>query len=353
MTDQYEAAAPTPQRVSRWGLYLPTAALLVIAVVWSGFWWTAARATSSALDGWLSAEAAAGRRWSCVDRSWGGYPFRLEFRCDDAQVVTLADGVESRATLKGLTLVSQVYNPKLILANFAAPLTVQQGEQKITVKWDDLHASLRRNGGDLQRLSFVSKAPHATLQFTDGAEELNARSAELHVRTDTERARAEKAIDVALRAEDASIPALDRITTSDATATLDVSGVVTQSNLLRGGNWKRSLATWRVADGRLDIVAATLDKGQIHAQASGELQIDDENRPQGRLTVSATGAGDTLARLGVSAGGGVQKALDGLFGKRAGSVLDAAASMRWPVRLENGSVYVGPVRTPVVLKRLY
>ena len=39
------------------------------------------RRKADGLDAWLADEAAAGRQWTCADRSVGGYPFRLEVSC--------------------------------------------------------------------------------------------------------------------------------------------------------------------------------------------------------------------------------------------------------------------------------
>jgi len=73
-----EAAPAGNVRYSRFWLYAPFALLLLVAIAWSAAWFVIRNRAGEALDGWLAAEAQAGRQWTCQDRTIGGYPFRIQ-----------------------------------------------------------------------------------------------------------------------------------------------------------------------------------------------------------------------------------------------------------------------------------
>ena len=64
-------AATTARRNSRIWLYAPFALLAVLAAGWSGLWAMARGKVEQHLDAGIAREAAAGRNWTCRDRSIG------------------------------------------------------------------------------------------------------------------------------------------------------------------------------------------------------------------------------------------------------------------------------------------
>ncbi len=54
------------------------AAVIVLAAVWSGLWYYAARVADRTLSGWVAREAAAGRTYTCGSQGISGFPFRIE-----------------------------------------------------------------------------------------------------------------------------------------------------------------------------------------------------------------------------------------------------------------------------------
>ena len=66
-----EPGIATGKRPSRIMLYLPVTLLLLVCAGWSAFWVVASHFTQTTLESWTAREAAAGRIWSCPDRtSW-------------------------------------------------------------------------------------------------------------------------------------------------------------------------------------------------------------------------------------------------------------------------------------------
>ena len=77
-------------RRSRWGLFIPSILLLILAAAWSGFWFYAASQAEVAADAWRAQEAKAGRIYDCAKRSIAGFPFRFEVQCSGASVALVS-----------------------------------------------------------------------------------------------------------------------------------------------------------------------------------------------------------------------------------------------------------------------
>src|SRR5215467_5385460 len=125
------ATVPAPRRPARWPIFIAPLLLLVVAVAWSAFWFYAASRVDVVTDAWRAKEAQAGRVYDCGRRSVAGFPFRLEVRCDDVSVSLIsqtagqaAHPTPIAARLGEILVIAQVYDPKLLIAEFSAPATI-------------------------------------------------------------------------------------------------------------------------------------------------------------------------------------------------------------------------------------
>src|SRR5436305_9303909 len=121
----------TSQRRSLWRLFIAPALVVVAALAWTAFWFFAASQVDVSADAWRAQEAKSGRIYDCARRSVAGFPFRLEVRCDGASV-SLNSQTAGQAAGQGpitaklgeILVVAQVYDPKLLIAEFTAPATL-------------------------------------------------------------------------------------------------------------------------------------------------------------------------------------------------------------------------------------
>jgi hypothetical protein len=84
--------------------------------------------------------------------------------------------------------------------------------------------------------------------------------------------------------------------------------------------------------------------------ASGDLTVDDQRRPSGRLSVRLAGVGPLLSRFKLPA---APMAIEGLLrgsGNRSGSNLLENRTL--PFELRNGRLFIGPLRTPIAIPPL-
>src|SRR6202165_4140025 len=120
-----------PRRRPLWRLFIMPVLLLIGAAAWSAFCFYAASQVDVKADAWRAQEAKAGRVYDCAKRSVAGFPFRLEVRCDGASVALRSQTAARTATQAPITaklgeilVVAQVYDPKLLIAEFTGPATI-------------------------------------------------------------------------------------------------------------------------------------------------------------------------------------------------------------------------------------
>lgn len=332
------------RRRSRVGLYGPFALLALVAIGWTIAWFVIREQTRTGIDDWVTAEAAEGRRWSCADRAFGGYPFRIELRCSSLAV----DRPDVHASLGRLVVVSQVYRPGHVIAEVSGPLRIEAGPVRVEGGWRLLRASVVASEGALDRLSLVAEDPAVTVD-NPGAPSFQVRSRrfEAHLRPEPGQP---GTFDLAIRSEGAVIPGLDDLVggtePADIAASLDVSQA---ADLPARPLWSE-LERWRLAGGRVELSSLTMAKGPRRAEAKGRIGIDELHRPSGQLAISATGLGGLLGRLttGSGLGGALLGAILGVPepNPRAGG--DGALKPLPPLRLEGGRLFVGPLPIPGV-----
>ena len=152
-----------PRRRPLWRLFFMPVLLLIAAAAWSAFWFYSASKVDETADAWRAREAKSGRIYDCASRSVAGYPFRLEVRCDGASVSLVSQTAGQAATQTPITaklgeilVVSQIYDPKLLIAEFTAPATiVGPGQPSMIANWSKARSSVAGLPGVPQRVSLV------------------------------------------------------------------------------------------------------------------------------------------------------------------------------------------------------
>src|SRR3984957_8569123 len=120
-----------PRRRPLWRLFFMPVLLLIAAAAWSAFWFYSASMVDETADAWRAQEARSGRIYDCASRSVAGYPFRLEVRCDGVSVSLVSQTAGQAAAQTPVTaklgeilVVAQIYDPKLLIAEFTSPATI-------------------------------------------------------------------------------------------------------------------------------------------------------------------------------------------------------------------------------------
>ena len=145
-----------PRRRS-WLIATPLIVVLLLAVGWTGVWYYAASEAEARMADWQAQQARAGRAFSCGTQAVGGYPFRIEVRCTDVTVELKDTQPPLAIKLKEILVVAQVWDPKLLIAEFTGPLTASDPGQPphTTATWTLAQASVRGTPDTPERASIV------------------------------------------------------------------------------------------------------------------------------------------------------------------------------------------------------
>jgi hypothetical protein len=304
--------------------------------------------TVDGLDTWIASEAEAGRRWTCADRSVGGYPFRIEVRCATLSV----ERPDVVATLGRLLVVAQVYDPGRIIAEVAGPLKLAAGATSVSGEWTTLQASVRLGRVGVERASVVVDGPMVRLAGQDLAPTtISARRLETHARPAPALATTWEG---SLQADGALIPGLDALMGGVDPADIGVRLTVLQIGDFPARPLAAEVQRWRESGGRIEVTSLAIGKGRRRIEASGNLGLDDQHRPEGRFEIASAGLEGLLGQLTGGGAGLAAGLLGALTGRSQAEIRQAppknpgepALRPLPPIRLEAGRLYVGPLPIP-------
>jgi hypothetical protein len=130
---------PLPRRRRRWPVYL-IGFLVLLVVLWLGYWYGATRVAEAAINRAVAAPVA-GISFGCPDRSLSGFPLRVDFRCQRA---TASDARGSlAAALGGFWASAPLYAPGYVTAVLDEPLVLDMPDRGValTASWTHATAS--------------------------------------------------------------------------------------------------------------------------------------------------------------------------------------------------------------------
>ena len=383
-----------PRRRPLWRLFIMPILLVVAASGWSAFWFYSASQVDSASDAWRAREARSGRVYDCAKRSVAGFPFRLEVRCDGVSVSLSSQTAGQAATQAPITaklgeilVVAQVYDPKLLIAEFTAPATIyDRGQQpSMTVNWRTARSSVVGLPGVPQRASIVFDDP--SIDRVNGAVQAplaRAKHVELHGRLAEGSALDRPAIETVLKIESGSVQEVHPLLAEpfDADARTMLSGLKDFSPK----PWPQRFREIQAAGGHVEVVQSRIQQGELIAVAAGTLGLSANGRLDGELQMTVAGIEKVIPALGIekmldegvpqatldrvapgvktsdvnNLFGALDRAIPGLgkvvkqnanVGVAAGinalgkeAVLEGKKARAFPLRFVDGAVFLGPLK---------
>ena len=383
-----------PRRRPLWRLFFMPVLLLIAAVAWSAFWFFAASEVDAKADAWRAQEAKSGRIYDCARRSVAGFPFRLEVRCDGASVSLQSQTAGQAATQAPITahlgeilVVAQVYDPKLLIAEFTAPATISDrgGSPSMLVNWRTARSSVVGLPAIPQRASLVFDDP--TVDRINGSVQTplaQARHIELHGRLADGAPLDRPVIETVLKIEGGSVQEVHPLLTQPFDA--DVRAMLSGLKDLAPKPWPERFREIQAAGGHVEIVQSRVAQGDLVAVAGGTLGLTAQGNLDGELQMTVAGLEKVIPALGlekmlddgvpqatldrVAPGvktkdvsnllGALDRAIPGLgkvvkqnvnVGVAAGinalgkeAVLEGKKARSFPLRFADGTVYLGPIK---------
>lgn len=360
------ASYPAVRR-RRWPLFAPFVIVAVLAALWTGFWFYAASAAETALAGWRAREARSGRTYACGSETIGGFPFRIEVRCLNPSAELRGKGAQLLLNGAGLVMLAQIYQPTHLIGEFTGPMTVAEPGQPPAyhVNWTLGQSSVRGTPRAPQRGSLVFD--NLTVQRPGGAKPtLSAKRLELHGRMAEGTTNDNPVIDIGLRATGAAAPEIHDIAAAPLDA--DVSATIRGLADFAPKPWPVRFRELQARGGRIDIVNARLQQGDVIAVSSGTLSLTEQGNLDGQLQMTVVGIEHVLKQLDLeaivsqgrvgaaidkldrlvpglgniarkNAGSGILVGLDAI-GKR--TTLEGKPATTVPLRFVDGRIMLGP-----------
>jgi hypothetical protein len=369
--------APKPRR-RPWLIALPLAIVVVLALLWTVFWFYAAHRADLEIAQWRAREAQSGRIVACSRQDIGGYPFRLEVHCADPSALLRSWQPPVALAAKQSLVTVQVYDPTLVVGEFTGPLTIAEpGRPPNTVaNWTLAQASLRGRPSAPERLSVV--LDNGKLAQGDGGALTNVANAEhleLHGRLTGGSANNNPVVELGLRLTNATAPVLQVLSQpTDGVMSATVYGLKD----LAPKPWREQLRELARADGRIEIEQAKFTQGEMAATGAGTLTVKPSGRLDGQIRLTVAGLERLIALLGLDqavaqyvaqrTGGmtvdklasGLDRLLPGLGGAVRGqsganlaaagismlgeqTQLDGRRAVALPLRFADGAVFLGPI----------
>jgi hypothetical protein len=340
-----EPAATLPTRRSSWRILLPTVFVLIVAAAWCAFWFYAAKEAGTRLDALIAQEATKGREFSCGERQIGGFPFRFELRCRDAKVVISRKDLSLTLSARHLTAVAQIYRPMHIIAEADGPLLVTRAADPrgVEADWQGADASLILASDGLQRGSLVIKGLGLSeVEGMDRRPLISGADLEAHARPAASGPPGSYDM-VALLAK-ARVPPLDGVLGGAVPLRAEIQAIVGGLTDLPEGSLSEQLKAWQAAGGMLKIALARLDRGPSSVTAAGDVGLDAEGRPSGRLTLALAGINELAASL--KEAGAVAPQLANLLGVGLALLgkptnIGGRPAIEVPLTLANGQATIG------------
>jgi hypothetical protein len=285
-----------------WLIATPLVLVLVLAAVWSGIWYYAAGEAEARVNDWQAQQAKAGRVFSCGSQKVGGYPFRIEVRCGDVAVELKDTQPPLAIRLKEIHVVAQVWDPKLLIAEFTGPLTAAEpGQPPVIATWALAQASVRGTPATPERASIAIDDLKLDGPASGNAM-FDAKHAEFHARMQYGSWPHNPAIDLAVKLNAATAPALGAYTREPLDA--DILAVLHGMKDLRPKPLPVRLREWQAAGGRVEIQNARVAQGETLGNATGMLALTQRGGLDGALRLNVAGLEKLLPTL---TGGGERK----------------------------------------------
>ena len=295
---------PAPRRRPLWRLFIMPALLVVAAAAWSAFWLYAASEVGVRADAWAAQEAKSGRVYACGKRSVAGYPFRLEVTCDDASVALVSQTAGAQAPftarLSEIMVIAQIYQPKLLIAEFKAPATLADHGQppSMKVSWTTGQSSVVGLPDVPERASIVFDNPSIDRVNGPVATPLaRASRVELHGRLAEGSAKNNPVIETALKISGGSVQEVHPVLAAAFDADIDTK--LTGLKDFSPKPWPERFRELQAAGGHVEIVRSRIQQGDLISVAAGTLTLNAQGRIDGELQMTVAGIEKVIPALGI------------------------------------------------------
>ncbi len=316
---------------SRLGLYLPFTVLASLAAAWSGIWYYAASKTEAVISDTLSREAELGRIWTCPNRHLSGFPFRIEVSCDAPTFALKQAGKTGGGSLAGLTIQARIADPTRAIAVLKSPLKLEAENGSINIDWQEAQTSLsgaNNSLGDfvlnMSQVNILVKPPQGS-DLTGTVNRININLAQDIDGSKQPYDVLSAPFKLLVKLDGIFFASLNSLTANAEPLNVELQLRATKVPFKPVSSREAALDAWRQAGGAISIALLELNKGQLHFDAKGDLNLDDEHKPAGKIALNFQGLEKIFAQF------------------EAPGLAAFSGSSKLSLNLRNGKILVGPI----------
>jgi hypothetical protein len=324
-----------------WLIAVPLAVFLVIAAAWTVGWFMIKAEVERQVDGWFNAEAAAGRRHSCPQRTVGGFPFRIDITCVAPSFHLQTPEGPVLAKVGRATAAALVYRPEHVVVDLTTPLTVERdGAQVAAIEFQRGQASYRATNNTFERFSLVLGGMAAG-RGNGHRPDVTADHVEVHTRHTPSSQVDVRDYDMALTARGLG-PAGAR---PEQGANIETTSTLRGWPVVRQTSSDGPIADWARGGGTFELQGLRVTRGTGLLAASGRMGFNANGRADGQFQAAVADSAALFSGLSVPGIGepsvllGPVLALVGRPGE-----IDGRRGTRLQLNVENGTLSLGAVQ---------
>jgi hypothetical protein len=289
--------APARRRRQLWPIIAAVAAVIVLAVLWTGLWYFSAAKADQTLAGWVEREAAAGRVYSCGTQSIGGFPLGIHAHCVGATVEFKNGEPPYAVAAKGIDFVAEVYNPTRLIGDVAGPVTLSPLGQSSSVSADWTRARIVVSGvpPNPDEVTIELGAPH--LDRAGGTAMFQAKHVNLRSRIAAGSPQDHPVIDMTLSLSEATAPMFNALSAEPTDA--EVNAIVRGFSDLSPKPWADRFREMQAAGGGIEIKSLHLVQADAIVVGTGTLAVGANGKLNGVIQVAIAGIEHLAPRLGI------------------------------------------------------
>ena len=163
------------------------------------------------------------------------------------------------------------------------------------------------------------------------------------------------ALDFDIALDGTTLPMIDQVLGPGSPTDISAQGTATQTAFNSRLTAAQNLERWRAAGGRVNLTTFALTRGDTKFAAKGTFALNAARRVDGQFDTRSSGFEPVLQHYGIDPGLISFGALLGnlLSGGSGQPQQQQETALHLPVRIEDGAIAVGPIRTSIRIPPAY
>ncbi len=326
---------------------------------WSVGWFVISNIAQDKFAEWREKSAAKGLALTCPQENWGGYPFRIEMKCEGFSLTKKNKKSKLALEFKTVYAVAQAYKPWHIILNLTAPLTMDLSRgtdtpttTTITANHAPSLASVVLKDRINPEVSILFENIKGTITDKTGDAsfalgQFEVTKLNLHGRIERELTQGQADYAVAATADALTYDGPLRDPADGGPIKLDAvtfSGIAERLPLPLAANLRQTLRQWATNEGRLTINQLELKQDKITARSNGFVTASQAGQLSGKVKTAVLNLDTAIDKM-VEAGKLTKndaRISKGLFKMLSGNKPDGEVVTDF--RIKDGKLYFGPFK---------